>query len=81
MNANESSRTEELLSKAGTLAGRLHKGRAAIRAEEVQGGERADYYFEHWLSLLTDYEQTVDELRRLGTPEDRIRSACAGPGT
>ncbi|NPV08868.1 MAG: hypothetical protein HPY83_13020 [Anaerolineae bacterium] len=81
MNASGAGRIEELLDKAATLAERLGKGRSVIRAEEEQGGERADYYFERWLSLLTDYEQTVDELRRLGAPEERIRSAGGGHGT
>ncbi len=78
MNEEQTERVEQLLAKATTLAQRLDKGRGAIRGEEDRGSDRADLYFEKWLSLLTDYEQTVDELRRLGVGEDDIRTRCVG---
>jgi hypothetical protein len=81
VNESDSQRVEELLEKAAVLATRLQKGRAAIRSEEAEQGERADYYFERWLSFLTDSEQTVDELRRLGAPEEKIRALCSGSGS
>ena len=65
-----SAKTEALLQKRDKLLQRLRKGREVIRAEaEKGGGDRADQYFEVWLSLLTDYEQTMDELRALGVPD------------
>ena len=72
MSEDEASAVEELLAKKATLCQRLRKGRKAIRSERERGGGRADYFFEVWLSLLTDYEETVDRLRRLGVPEEVI---------
>lgn len=70
---------ESLLSKAGALAARLDKGRAAIQTAQANDSERADFYFEHWMAILLDYEQTVDQLRRLGvSDEDLTRATEAG---
>lgn len=78
MTTNDGERAEQLLQKADILADRLRKGRVAIRAETQT--ERADYYFERWLALLTEYEQTVDELRRLGVPEERVAATGKAGG-
>jgi len=72
LNSDDAAKIEELLAKKATLCQRLRKGREVIRAEREKGGERADYFFEYWLSLLTDYEQTVDRLRDLGAAEELI---------
>ncbi len=71
-------RVGELLESAAALAGRLEKGRAAIGAEPDT--ERADWYFERWLSFLTEYEQTIDELRRMGVPTERLAGAVPRNG-
>jgi len=74
-------RIRQLIDKKDRLAGRLEKGRAAIRAEEARGGEKADFYFEYWLALLTDYEQTIDELRSLGAADGLICEEADRAGT
>lgn len=63
-------RAQELLVKRDSLVPRMSKGRERIRIEQDRGGEKLDYYFEFWLALLTDYEQTMDSLRKLGVPDD-----------
>lgn len=73
MGSSDEERTEQMLEKADSLADRLAKGRVAIRAESDT--DRADYYFERWLALLTEYEQTIDELRRMGVPEERVSAS------
>jgi hypothetical protein len=70
---------EELLKRMIELEPRLRNGRERIRAEEEQGGDRADFLFEFWLTLLTDYEQTIDRLRKMGVCEETI-AAAAQPG-
>ena len=81
MSAGEAERAEQLLRKVSTLTERLDKGREVIRATADTDTDRADYYLEHWLGLLTDYEQTVDELRRMGVSEERLLAAAKGSGT
>lgn len=81
MSASQEERAGQLLAKVSNLADRLEKGRAAIQEAVDADTDRADYYFERWLGLLTDYEQTVDELRRMEVPEDRIQAAGRGSGT
>lgn len=63
-------RVRELLAKRDSLVPRLSKGRERIRIEQDRGGDKLDYYFEFWLALLTDYEQTMDSLRKLGVSDD-----------
>ena len=72
MSEDTAARIDELLKKKDTLWKRLQKGRETIRAEEGRNSGRADYYFEYWLSLLTDYEQSIDELRALGVAEEML---------
>jgi hypothetical protein len=66
------SRVVELLKKKDELAERLRKGRDSIHAANEKGSDKADYYFEFWLSLLTDYEQTIEQLRKQGVPEESL---------
>jgi hypothetical protein len=73
MAAERDELVQELLQRQGTLWERLRRGIEAVRAEQLRGSERADYYFERWLSLLTDYEQTIDKLRELGVDEVLLR--------
>ena len=74
LSIDEEGRAEQLLERAQNLADRLAKGRGAIRAETDT--DRADYFFERWLALLTEYEQTLDELRRLGVAEERVEATA-----
>jgi hypothetical protein len=69
---NGADKIQELLKRRDDLMPRLRKGRERIRLEQERGGERADYYLEFWLTLLTDYEQTIDQLRALGADEAAI---------
>ena len=65
-------RVAELLKKKDELAERLRKGRDSIQVAAEKGSDKADYYFEFWLSLLTDYEQTIEQLRAHGAPEESL---------
>ncbi|MHB0876212.1 MAG: hypothetical protein ACYC5O_09230 [Anaerolineae bacterium] len=69
---NGADKIQELLKRRNDLLPRLQKGRERIRLEDERGSERADYFLEFWLALLTDYEQTVDQLRTLGVDEAQI---------
>ena len=80
MSAPDDSRTAELLQKNNELWERLRKGRETIRTAQEKGSERADYYFEFWLTLLTDYEQTVDQLRSLGVAEELLAKSDSASG-
>ncbi|MGQ9555795.1 MAG: hypothetical protein ACUVWR_16980 [Anaerolineae bacterium] len=81
MSAGNDSRIAELLKKKETLWERLQKGRETIRTAQERGSERADYYFEFWLTLLTDYEQTIDQLRSLGVAEELLMKGRSAPAT
>lgn len=78
MATNGAAKIQELLKHRDELAPRLRKGRERIRAEEERGGERADYLLEFWLTLLTDYEQTIDQLRALGVDEAQVTGETTG---
>ncbi len=67
-----------MLQRAAGLAQRLENGRAAIGREADT--ERADYYFERWLALLAEYEQIIDELRRMNVPNERLMAAVPDGG-
>jgi hypothetical protein len=69
---NGADKIQELLKRRDDLLPRLRKGRERIRLEDERGGERSDYFLEFWLTLLTDYEQTIDQLRALGADETRV---------
>lgn len=79
MSETTGGRIAELLVKKDELEERLRKGRDTIHAAEDKGSERADYYFEFWLSLLTDYEQTIEQLRALGAPEESLARTSQAP--
>ena len=70
--ADQEARVEELLQKQDRLRQRLQKGREVLSSETDDGGEKADQHFEYWLTLLTDYEQSIDQLRALGVREERL---------
>ena len=74
MATNGADKIQELLKRRDDLLPRLQKGRERIRAEDERGGERSDYFLEFWLTLLTDYEQTIDQLRALGADEGQVTS-------
>jgi hypothetical protein len=78
---NGTDKIEELLKRRDDLMPRLRKGRDRIRVEEERGGERADYFLEFWLTLLTDYEQTIDQLRALGADEARVTDESGTGGS
>lgn len=78
MATNGTDKVQELVRRRNELLPRLQKGRDRIRMEDERGGERADYYLEYWLTLLTDYEQTVDRLRALGVGEEQVLAEPGG---
>ena len=81
MSTGNDNRIAELLKKKEALWERLRKGREAIRAAQERKSEKADYYFEFWLTLLTDYEQTIDQLRTLGVAEELLGEGHSASAT